>query len=168
MILPYWQLYYHFVWSTEKREPLINSGLEPGLFEYLRWKGSELGGTVHAVGGSDDHVHIAVSIPPRLAVATYVAQLKGASSHWVSQTFGNALPFFAWQRGYGAVTFGRQALPRVIEYVIQQRERHQTGELIPEMEEIGDRKTGTANSGAQHGSNQPKLTRSGRDARITP
>ena len=141
--MPYWQLYYHFVWATKRREALISSGWEPELFEYLRWKGSELGGVVHAVGGIEDHVHVAVSIPPRLTVAKYVAQLKGASSYWVSQVAEQAPPFFAWQRGYGVMSFSQQALPRVIQYVIQQRKRHQTGELIAEMEDIGDDKTGT-------------------------
>lgn len=83
--MAYWQLFYHFVWAVKDRAPLITPTLEPQLYQYLRGKGIDLGGIVHAVGGIEDHVHVAVSIPPRIAVATYVGQLKGASSHSQNQ-----------------------------------------------------------------------------------
>jgi putative transposase len=133
--MPYWELFYHLVWATKNREPLVTPALEPELHGYLRGKGIELGGVVHAVGGIEDHVHVAVSIPPRIAVATFIGQLKGASSHWVSHLSAHGGPF-DWQDGYGALSFGKRALPSVVRYVLAQRERHRTGHLIEEMEQI--------------------------------
>ena len=133
-IVPYYELYYHLVWATKMREPWITPKLMPDLHQYLRGKGIELGGIVHAVGGSEEHVHVAVSIPPRIAVATYVGQLKGASSHWVTHVSPFRLPF-AWQEGYGVFTFGKRALPQVVEYVLHQQDRHKTGQIIAEMEQ---------------------------------
>ncbi|HSN75172.1 MAG TPA: IS200/IS605 family transposase, partial [Anaerolineae bacterium] len=77
--MPYYELYYHLVWATKDREPLIVPDLEADLHQYLRGKAISLGVIVHAVGGIEEHVHIAASIPPRLAVATVIGQLKGAS-----------------------------------------------------------------------------------------
>ena len=133
--MPYWQLYYHLVWATKNRDPLITPGLEAMLHKYLRGKGLDLGGVVHAVGGIDDHVHVVVSIPPRISVATYVGRLKGASSHWVTHVSGHEGPF-AWQEGYGAISFGKRALPQVVKYVQRQRDRHQSGKIIPAMERV--------------------------------
>ena len=133
--MPYWQLYYHLVWATKAREALITSELEADLHRYLRGKGIELGGVVHAVGGIEDHVHLVVSIPPPIAVATFVGKLKGASSHWVTHVSPNQAPF-AWQDGYGALSFGERSLPRVVQYALSQRERHQSKTLIEAMERI--------------------------------
>jgi len=133
--MPYWQLFYHLVWGTKNREPLITLDLEPDLHNYLRGKGLDLGGVVHAVGGIEEHVHVVVSIPPRVSVSTYVGQLKGASSHWVSHVSGHQGPF-AWQESYGAISFGKRTLPQVVDYVGKQREHHQTGQIIPAMERI--------------------------------
>ncbi|MCB0202166.1 MAG: transposase, partial [Anaerolineae bacterium] len=44
--VPYYQLYYHIVWATKNREPLIVPELEAELHKYLRGKGMELGGVV--------------------------------------------------------------------------------------------------------------------------
>ena len=35
--------------------------------------------TVHAVGGVEDHVHLAVSIPPAMSVAAVIGRIKGRS-----------------------------------------------------------------------------------------
>jgi putative transposase len=133
--MPYYELYYHLVWATKDREPLIVPDLEADLHQYLRGKAISLGVIVHAVGGIEEHVHVAASIPPRLAVATVIGQLKGASSHWVTYVSPLHLPF-AWQGGYGALSFGKQALPRVVDYVLHQHQRHRDRRLIPEMEHI--------------------------------
>jgi putative transposase len=132
--MPYWQLYYHLVWSTRKREPILLPDLEPGLYSCLRGKAISLDGTVHAIGGVEDHVHVVVSIPPRIAVAAFVGQLKGASSHWVNYLSGYPA-HLAWQEGYGAFSFGRRALRFVVRYALEQRQHHATGRLIPILEQ---------------------------------
>ena len=64
--MPYWQLYYHFIWGTKNRLPLIDAALEPDLYRAVAAKAQVLGGFVHAVGGVEDHVHLAVSVPPKI------------------------------------------------------------------------------------------------------
>jgi len=131
--MPYWQLYYHLVWATKNREPLITPELEPELYKYLRGKGLELGGIVHAMGGMEEHVHVVVSIPPRIAAGEYVGKLKGASTHWVTHLSGYREPF-AWQEGYGILSFSKRSLPQVVQYVLLQREHHCGGQIMAEME----------------------------------
>jgi len=38
--MPYWQLFYHIVWATKNREPLIPADARPELHAYLR-RGNE-------------------------------------------------------------------------------------------------------------------------------
>ena len=133
--MPYYELYYHIIWATKMREPLITAELEPELHQYLRGKGISIGGIVHAVGGMEEHVHVVASIEPRIAVAMFIGQLKGASSHWVTHVSAYRSPF-TWQEGYGVLTFGKQALPQVVEYVLHQREHHRDKRLMTEFERV--------------------------------
>ncbi len=48
--MPYWKLYYHFIWGTKNRLPLIDSALEPELYRAIAAKAQDIGGFVHAIG----------------------------------------------------------------------------------------------------------------------
>jgi len=51
--MPYWKLYYHFVWATKNRLPFIDSILEPELYRAIAAKAQDMGGFVHALGGME-------------------------------------------------------------------------------------------------------------------
>ncbi len=70
-----------------------------------------------------DHVHLIVAIPPRLAVAEVVKQIKGASSHYVNHVLDIG-ELFAWQRGYGVLTLGERQRKDAEEYVRSQKLHH--------------------------------------------
>lgn len=131
--MPFWRNYYHLVWATKKREHLIDHELEQHLYPILVSKAGELGMHVYAVNGWYDHVHLVGSIPPKLAVAEAVGQLKGASSRQMS--FESAQPF-GWQRGYGVFTLGQRRLRWVIRYVENQKEHHRNQTINKWLEEI--------------------------------
>jgi len=66
-------------------------------------------------------VHLAVSVPPKLALAEFVSQVKGNSSHFVNHEL--EIPF-AWQVEYGVVSFGSKQLDWVVKYVKNQHQHH--------------------------------------------
>jgi len=55
--MPYWRLFYHIVWSTKKREPLLREVWEQDLYKYLWGKSTALGCHPHAINGMEDHIH---------------------------------------------------------------------------------------------------------------
>ena len=132
--MPYWRLYYHLIWTTKNRHPLIASAWEADLYGYLWGKAAAMGCLPHAIGGVADHVHVVISIPPRLAVAQVVGRLKGASAHHVNHVLAERKSF-QWQAGYGALTFGERALPRVVRYVQRQKVHHAAHTLWPFLEQ---------------------------------
>jgi putative transposase len=136
--MPYWRLYYHIVWATKNREPLIQDDLSRVIARSIRTTLESFKAVPHAIGMVDDHVHVAVSIPPAASVSDVVARMKGPSAHAVNDMLGNRS--FAWQAEYGVLSFGERALADVIEYVTHQRERHAANRLWPTMEQIGDGK----------------------------
>jgi REP element-mobilizing transposase RayT len=132
--MSYWQLFYHIVWSTKQRQPLITPQIEPLIYDFLRAKAISLGGVVFAINGMEEHVHVVASIPPRIAVAKFVGQLKGVSSAKINKMRGIEEPRFAWQAEYGVFSFDHKRLPNVVAYVNRQKEHHAAGNLIPVLE----------------------------------
>lgn len=121
--MPFWRTYYHLVWATKKRAPLIQPHIEPRLFAYLVNKAKELGVFVYVINGWVDHVHMIVAIPPKHAVAYVVKRLKGASAFDLNQS-GALDEHFTWQRGYGVFTLGERQLATAEAYVRNQKEHH--------------------------------------------
>ena len=96
LVLPYWQLYYHIVWATKNRLPLITEDREAIIHGYLLSKAVGLGATVFALNGVADHVHMVVSIPPKIAVSKFIGQVKAVASTKFNKSGLNDPPLF-WQ-----------------------------------------------------------------------
>jgi putative transposase len=133
--MPYWQLLYHIVWATEHRARLITPQVEPVVYKLIAAKATELGGKVYVINGDEEHVHVVTTIPPRIAVASFVGKVKGASSGAMNKRARNAVPFY-WQAEYGAFSFDGKCLPHFLAYVQKQKEHHAQGTLIPILERI--------------------------------
>lgn len=156
--MAFWRLYYHLVWSTKNREPLIKPEIEKRLYAYLVTKAAELGCYVYAVNGCQEHVHLIIAIPPKHAVAEVVKHLKGASSHNLNQA---GLDYtFAWQRGYGALSLGERQRQQAEDYVAKQKTHHADRTAIAWLERDSDFDEGPTDTGITHESVPPVLRES--------
>ena len=133
--MTYWRLHYHLIWATFEREPSLTPEREKVFYAVLYNKAKELNLKIHAAGNVEDHVHITLSIPPKLAVADCVRHLKGASAHAINHMDGSDGQF-KWQEGYGALTVGERSLPTVMAYVARQKEHHKEQSLVVVYEKI--------------------------------
>ena len=136
--MPYWKLCYHFIWGTKNRLPLIDPALESELYRAIAAKAKEMGGFVHALGGTEDHVHLGVSIPPKLAPAKFIGDVKGNCSHYVNHVVKPDFEFY-WQDEYGVLSFGEKNLPAIVKYIHYQKQHHADGTLIAAMERMDER-----------------------------
>jgi len=121
--MAFWRLYYHLVWATKNREPLISSEIESRLYGYLALKAAELDVIVYAINGWRDHVHVLAAIPPKQSIADIVKQMKGSSARYLNKEVANGS--FGWQRGYGALSLGQHQRPQAEAYVRNQKQHHQ-------------------------------------------
>ena len=135
--MTYWRLHYHLIWGTQDREMSITPVREKVFYGVLYNKGEELGLKIHAAGNVEDHVHLVVSIPPKLALADCIRHLKGASTYAINHMAGRDGKS-KWQGGYGALTIGERSLERVVEYASKQKEHHRENRLIPVYERIDE------------------------------
>ena len=94
----YSEINLHITWHTKASSPLLIPKVEVEAHHALRAKCVNASGVyIHAVGGIETHVHLCASIPPTLTISEFVGQLKGFSSHEVTQKFGSKL--LEWQSG---------------------------------------------------------------------
>lgn len=133
--MPFWRLYYHLVWATKERMPLIIPDIESELHGHLIGKASALGAIVHEIQSVDDHVHMIVSIPPKFSISDFVGQLKGASAFHLNHMPGTTSNF-GWQRGYGVISVGPAGLDKAIRYVRKQKEHHGQGTTVEALERV--------------------------------
>ena len=119
----YTNLLIHLVFSCKDREPWLKPAIRERLFPYMGGIVRDNGGVLLCVGGTADHVHMLVSIPPDLSVSRMAQLIKGASSRWTHETFPE-MRGFAWQKGYGAFSLGVSQIAATRAYIEGQLEHH--------------------------------------------
>ena len=133
----YSEIHLHAVWHTKLSMPLLTADVEPFTHRYLRQKLINMPGIfVHAVGGTETHIHVALTITPTTVISELIGKLKGASSHEVNQQLGLTRKLLEWQSGYGVVSFGTKDLKWVVDYITNQKEHHAKGTTAARLERI--------------------------------
>jgi putative transposase len=134
--MPFWRCFYHIIWATHQRGPLITAQNEPIIFEAIHAKSREMGCQLLAINGIQDHIHTAVIIPPSLAVADWIRNVKGLASYQVNTRWPDDEFHFHWQGGYSVLTFGARQQHFVVNYIRNQKQHHAEGTLEPYLEHL--------------------------------
>jgi len=113
---------FHCVFSTKERRNTIVPEIQPRLWAYMGGVAKEHGFKALAVGGTQDHVHILLSLPSSVPIAKAMREIKSASSLWMHQT--GRRKDFEWQEGYGAFSIGWSQVTTTIAYIARQEEHH--------------------------------------------
>ncbi|MGH9554851.1 MAG: IS200/IS605 family transposase [Terriglobales bacterium] len=93
------------------------------LYAFISTVARDCGITVLAIGGTDDHIHILLSLPATITLAKAMQTLKGVSSKWIHDTFSEKKSF-AWQEGYGAFSVSISQIPKTAAYINNQQQHH--------------------------------------------
>ena len=77
-------------------------------------------------GGEDDHVHLMISVNPKVAIANLVEKLKGKSSYLLRTEFWDKIKNkiwgnHFWSPSYGVVSCGGASLDVIKSYIENQR-----------------------------------------------
>ena len=108
----------HCVFSTKDRADLIR---EPErTWQYMVGIARTKKVPVLAVGGTRNHVHVLMALPPAMALAKVLQDLKGNSSKWLNERSRG----FEWQRGYGAFSVSESRRQAIIHYIAGQEQHH--------------------------------------------
>ena len=121
-----WMCKYHIVFTPKYRRKIIYNQYRDSLGEIFRqlrgYKGVEI------IEGHlmSDHVHMLVSVPPKLAVASFMGYLKGKSALMMRALHANLKHEFGnrhfWSEGHCVSTVGLNEA--TIRKYIQEQEAH--------------------------------------------
>ena len=121
--MSYISSYFHCVFSTRERRRLITPELRERLWPFLGGIARQNKMKAIEIGGTDDHVHLLLSLPATLPVSKAMQLIKGGSSKWVHETFPDQREF-AWQEEYGAFSVSMSQLDKTVAYIKGQEEHH--------------------------------------------
>jgi putative transposase len=132
----YSEINLHIVWHTKGNMPLLNEAVEARAYQHIKHFVLQTEGCIfHEIGGTENHVHLAVSIPPTLLISEWVGKLKGSSSYQTNKEVANR-KVLEWQTGYGVVSFGTKDLPWVKRYIRNQKGHHAKQSTYERLERI--------------------------------
>jgi putative transposase len=131
----YSQCFYHFVFSTKERARFIFPDIESRVWAYIGGIAKNHTMSAVQVGGIEDHIHTLVMAKPSWSPSGIAQLLKGESSKWIHEEF-EGLRKFGWQDGYAVFTVSKSIVPKVVDYILNQREHHSTKTFKDEYVEL--------------------------------
>jgi putative transposase len=112
---------YHVVWSTKYRFKILRGDIQRRVHEIIRRVCCENGVDIISGVVSTDHVHIFVSIPPKLSMSDFMQKVKGRSSFLIQREFPALKKRYwgqrFWGRDYFSTTNGAITEDTVLQYL---------------------------------------------------
>ena len=106
-----WRCQYHIVFAPKYRRQIIYGKYRAEIGKILRTICERNGIEIIEANACPDHIHMLVSIPPKLSVSKFMGILKGKSSLMIFDRFANLKYKYTnrhfWARGYYVDTVGR-------------------------------------------------------------
>ena len=131
----YTQIHLQIVFAVKYREGVIRPAWKEELYKYITGIIQSNGHKLLSINGVSDHVHILIGLRPAQALSELVQQIKRDSATWIKEK--KFVPgCFAWQEGFGAFSYTKQALSDVIRYIENQEVHHQKKSFRQEYLEI--------------------------------
>ena len=126
-----YNLNYHIVWGTKYRNKVLNGTVESDLKKLMYQVAEEKGFEIkHMEIGTDDHVHLLISAPPKLSVTTIVSCLKGTTAFRLFRMHPELKKFYwkkedrhLWSPSYFVESIGASNEQAVAKYIDDQRKK---------------------------------------------
>ncbi|AFD09403.1 IS200/IS605 family transposase [Solitalea canadensis] len=117
------QLFVHVIFTVKGRANLIHESFREKVEKYIAGIVSNKKQKLYAIYCMPDHVHILISISPSATISDLVRDIKSASSSFISLNKW-VVGKFSWQEGFGAFSYSKSQVDKVVNYIIKQPEHH--------------------------------------------
>ena len=118
-----WNCKYHIVFAPKYRRQVIYGKIKKDIGKILRNLCEYKGVEIIEANACKDHIHMLVSIPPKLSVSSFMGYLKGKSSLMIFDKHANLKYKYGnrhfWCRGYYVDIVGRNK-ERIAQYIREQ------------------------------------------------
>jgi putative transposase len=119
----YTQLHFQLIFAVKYRQALIDPSWEEQLHKYISGIIMEYKHKLICINGTEDHIHIVIGYRPTQLLPDLLKEIKENSSKWINKNYFTSEKF-EWQGGYGAFSYSKSDLPKLIKYVMNQKEHH--------------------------------------------
>ena len=119
----YTQLLVQIVFAVQGRHHLIPEKHRNQLEKYICGIISNKNCKPLAIYCNPDHCHVLIGLNPSVSISSLTRDIKANSSKWINEQMWMQRKFL-WQEGYGAFTYSRSHLDRVVQYILNQSEHH--------------------------------------------
>jgi len=119
----YTQLYIQVVIVVKGRQCLIPAEKKAQLFKYITGIISNKDHKLISINGIPNHLHILIGLNPAEALSALVKEVKRCSTNFINEQEWLKVKF-SWQSGFGAFSYSRSHLDRVINYIKNQEKHH--------------------------------------------
>jgi len=123
------------IFAVQNRNALIQDSWEEKLYKYITGIVQQYGHKMLQINGMPDHVHLLIGMRPTQSLSDLMKQVKGSSTEWINENKWTRHKF-SWQAGYGAFSYAKSEVPRVIKYIQNQKEHHRTKTFTEEYMEF--------------------------------
>ena len=119
----YTQIYLQFVFCPLGRENIIPKRHKEELHKYTTGIIQNRNHKLLAVNFMPDHVHIFIGYNPAQPIPDLLRDIKANTSKFINEK--KWLPGkFQWQAGYGAFSYSRSQIDKVVQYINNQEKHH--------------------------------------------
>lgn len=102
---------------------MIHEPVRQRIEKYITGIVQNPGHKVLAIYCMPDHLHLFVGFRPAQSIADFMREVKSRSTVFINEE--KLLPaHFQWQEGYGAFSYSKSHVQKVIDYVFNQPEHH--------------------------------------------
>lgn len=119
----YSQLYVQIVFAVKGRQSLISAEHREELHKYITGMVQFRDQKMLAVFAMPDHVHLLIGMKPTVCISDLVRDIKGGTSRFINEKKW-VKGHFNWQHGFGAFTYSKSHVSRVVSYILNQEEHH--------------------------------------------
>lgn len=118
-------MHVHLVFVTKYRRHVFTNAMLDDMRDIFASVCTDFEAELIEIDGEDDHVHLLVYYPPKVAVSVLVNSLKGVSSRLMRQRHPALVPRYwkgvLWSPSYFAASCGGAPISIIKQYIEQQR-----------------------------------------------
>ncbi|MBO0806923.1 MAG: IS200/IS605 family transposase [Actinobacteria bacterium] len=119
-------LHVHLVFVTKYRRGVLDANMLRCCEDAMRKICGDFGAELREFNGDDDHVHLLVEYPPKVAVSALVNSLKGVSARRLRSQFTgrvnrHTMHGHFWSPSYFAASCGGPPLSIIRQYIKRQK-----------------------------------------------
>lgn len=116
------QLYIQVVFAVKGRHNFIKELFRDELEKYVCGIVRNKNHKPLAIYCMPDHIHLLTGLNPAQSISDLAKEIIISSNNFIKEK--KWLNQFSWQQGYGAFSYSRSSLGKVINYILNQPEHH--------------------------------------------